>query len=99
MSEEAALIVKPDRTILLDTRYDSDMGHRKRLSAFAELLKNPGELYLYRLTACSLWSAAAAGQTAEAVVAYLDGEARFGVPSPVRSFIEREWAATGSCGW
>jgi len=95
MADEAALIVKADRVILLDTRHEGTMSHRKRVSAFAELVKNPGSLCLYRLTACSLWSAAAEGMTAGVVLDYLEENARFGVPGAVSGFIQKEMDSYG----
>lgn len=68
------LIVQGDRSILLEVDNPSYVPARNLLATFAELEKSPEHIHTYRLTPLSLWNAAAAGMTADAM---LDGLARY----------------------
>ncbi|MAE28556.1 MAG: helicase-associated domain-containing protein [Planctomycetota bacterium] len=66
---------------------------RDALAVFAELEKSPDFLHTYRLTAISVWNAAALGHTAEMIEDVLEEYAAFPVPpnvlDEVRAWIER----------
>ena len=61
------LIVQGDRTILVEVDNPKYAAARDALAPFAELEKSPEHIHTYRLTNLSLWNAAAAGLTAEAM--------------------------------
>ena len=62
------LIVQGDRTVLLEVDNPLYAEARDALAPFAELEKSPEHIHTYRLTPLSLWNAAAAGMSAEAMV-------------------------------
>lgn len=62
------LIVQADRTLLLETHSPRFAEARAAIAPFAELAKSPELLQTYRVTPLSLWSAAAAGLSAGAIV-------------------------------
>ncbi|MEO3947555.1 DNA repair helicase XPB [Gorillibacterium sp. CAU 1737] len=92
---DGPLIIKNDGSILLDTGHPQAGGIRKWLAVIADLVKNPGTVHLYRLTACSLWGAAAQGRTSEEVLDALERHSRTGVPPAVRSLVTREMGRYG----
>jgi len=77
------LIVQGDRTILLEVDNPLHAEARDAIAPFAELEKSPEHIHTYRLTPLSLWNAAAAGMSADAMVAALDKYSKFPVPSNV----------------
>lgn len=83
------LIVLADRTVLLETAQPSADEARGGLAAFAELEKSPQHVQTFRITPLSLWNAAAAGHTPDAVLAHLDKFARYGIPSNVATDIRQ----------
>ena len=62
------LIVQGDRTILLEVDNPLHAEARDAIAPFAELEKSPEHIHTYRLTPLSLWNAAAAGMSAEAMI-------------------------------
>jgi DNA excision repair protein ERCC-3 len=87
------LIVQGDNTILLDV-HDPDADRaRTAIAPFTELEKSPEHFHTYRITPLSVWNAASAGLSADAVVTALSGHSRFPVPRHVedniRSLISR----------
>src|SRR5262249_24973896 len=54
---------------------------RDALAPFAELEKSPEHVHTYRLTPLSLWNAAAAGMTADAMVEVLRTYSKFPLPT------------------
>src|SRR5262249_30447265 len=65
------LIVQADRSVLLEVDNPRYTEARDALAPFAELEKSPEHIHTYRLTPLSLWNAAAAGLTADDMVAAL----------------------------
>ena len=61
------LIAQSDQSLLLDAHDPAFDEARAELSAFATLEKSPEHFHSYRLDALSLWNAASAGLTADAV--------------------------------
>jgi DNA excision repair protein ERCC-3 len=87
------LIVQGDNTILLDV-HDPDADRaRTEIAPFTELEKSPEHFHTYRITPLSVWNAASAGLSADAVVTALSKHSRFPVPAHVednvRSLISR----------
>src|ERR1700694_5700434 len=61
-------IVQGHRTILVEVDNPLYAEARDALAPFAELEKSPEHIHTYRLTALSLWNAAAAGLSADEMV-------------------------------
>ncbi|HMX61968.1 MAG TPA: helicase-associated domain-containing protein, partial [Candidatus Sumerlaeota bacterium] len=57
------MIVQGDMSILLETTGPLYVEARDALARFAELEKSPDYIHTYRITALSLWNAAAAGMS------------------------------------
>ena len=74
------LIVQGDRTVLLEVDNPLYPEARDALAPFAELEKSPEHIHTYRLSSLSLWNAAAAGMTAEAMVEVLAKFGKFPLP-------------------
>lgn len=79
------LIVQGDRTVLVEVDNPKYAEARDALAPFAELEKSPEHIHTYRLTDLSLWNAAAAGLTAEAMLDVLHRYSKFPVPSNLSS--------------
>ncbi|MFN8566632.1 MAG: DNA repair helicase XPB [Kouleothrix sp.] len=77
------LIVQGDRTLLLETQNPRFAEARAALAAFAELEKSPEYIHTYRITPLSLWSAAAAGLPAAAMIDRLAEFAKYPLPQNV----------------
>jgi DNA excision repair protein ERCC-3 len=75
------LIVQGDRSILVEVDNSRYSQARDSLAPFAELEKSPEHVHTYRLTNLSLWNAAAAGMTAEAMIEVLERYSKFPLPS------------------
>ncbi len=74
------LIVQGDRTVLLEVDNPLHAEARDALAPFAELEKSPEHIHTYRLTPLSLWNAAAAGITADAMIDALATFSKFDLP-------------------
>src|SRR6202521_4283591 len=75
------LIVQGDRSVLAEVDNARYTEARDALAPFAELEKSPEHIHTYRLTHLSLWNAAAAGMTADAMIDVLRKYSKFPVPS------------------
>ena len=84
---DGPLIVQNDRTVLLDVHHAQADDVREVLGQFAELLKSPDNLHTYRISPLSLWNAAAAGVSHEAVLDFLDASSMYPVPKALREEI------------
>ncbi len=85
---ENPLIVQGDKTVLLEVDNDRYEAARDALARFAELEKSPEHIHTYRLTPLSLWNAAAAGESAEAIIATLVDYGKYDLPDNVRADIQ-----------
>ena len=87
------LVVQSDRTLLLEVDHPFYAETRDALAQFAELEKSPEHIHTYRLTALSLWNAAAAGLEAAAVIDMLTRYSKYELPpvivSDVRDYMGR----------
>ena len=87
------LIVQGDRTILLEVDNPLHAEARDTIAPFAELEKSPEHIHTYRLTPLSLWNAAAAGMTAEEMIAGLETYSKFplppNLPADLRDLVSR----------
>ena len=85
---EMPLIVQSDHTLLLEVDNPHYAEARDDLLAFAELVRSPEHVHTYRLTALSLWNAAAAGVGPEQVLGAMDRWGKFPTPDNVRTTVE-----------
>jgi DNA excision repair protein ERCC-3 len=87
------LVVQSDRTLLLEVDHPLYAETRDALAQFAELEKSPEHIHTYRLTALSLWNAAAAGLEAGAVISLLTRYSKYELPpviiTDVRDYMGR----------
>src|SRR5437660_5848813 len=74
-------IVQGDRSILVEVDNPRYAEARDALAPFAELEKSPEHIHTYRLSALSLWNAAAAGVSADAMVEVLRRYSKFPLPA------------------
>ena len=74
-------IIQGDRTVLVEVDNAKYAEARDALAPFAELEKSPEHVHTYRLTSLSLWNAAAAGLTADAMVEVLRTYSKFPLPT------------------
>jgi len=82
------VIVQSDRSILLETDGPLFEDARDAIAAFAELLKSPEHIHTYRITALSLWNAAAAGMTAERILESLRAYSKYDIPQNIVTEIQ-----------
>src|ERR1700681_2514635 len=75
------LIVQGDRSVLVEVDNPRYAEARDALAPFAELEKSPEHIHTYRLTPLSLWNAAAAGLSADAMLDVLRKYSKFPVPT------------------
>jgi DNA excision repair protein ERCC-3 len=75
------LIVQGDRSILVEVDNPKYAEARDALAPFAELEKSPEHIHTYRLTPLSLWNAAAAGLSAQAMIDVLRKYSKFPLPA------------------
>jgi DNA excision repair protein ERCC-3 len=87
------LIVQGDHTVLLEVANERHEEARDELARFAELEKSPEHIHTFRITPLSLWNAAAAGATADSIVAALERYSKYDLPqnivTDVHDFISR----------
>ena len=89
------IIVQSDRTVFLEVDCPGFEEARDRLMTFAELEKSPERIHIYRITALSLWNAAAAGIRADAIISFLEEMGRYPVPLNVRKEVQETIARFG----
>lgn len=83
-TDDKPLIIQSDGTVLLETKSAAYEAARDHLVRFAELEKSPEYIHTYRVSALSLWNAAAAGLTADEILTGLERFARYPLPDNVR---------------
>jgi DNA excision repair protein ERCC-3 len=81
---ENPLIVQSDKTVLLEVDNPLYSEARDALARFAELEKSPEYVHTYRVTPLSLWNAAAAGLTAQAILDDLERYSKYPLPDNIR---------------
>ncbi|MEO0602605.1 MAG: DNA repair helicase XPB [Myxococcota bacterium] len=90
------LIVQGDHTLLLETQNPHHDAARDDLLAFAELVKSPEYIHTWRITALSLWNAAAAGHTSEEVLGKLERWAKYPIPENIPVVIDEHMSRYGT---
>jgi DNA excision repair protein ERCC-3 len=81
------IIVQSDSSVLLEVENPLYEAARDGLAQFAELVKSPEHIHTYRITPLSLWNAAAAGVTTEAMLETLARYGKYDLPGNVRTDI------------
>lgn len=87
-SDARPLTVQGDRTILAEVHAPGFTEARDMLPLFAELEKSPEHVHTYRITALSVWNAAASGLTDTAILDFLERFSRYDIPPNVRREIK-----------
>ena len=75
------IIVQSDKSILVEVDNPRYAEARDALAPFAELEKSPEHIHTYRITPLSLWNAAAAGMSADDMLAVLSQFSKFPIPA------------------
>ena len=88
-------IVQADRSVLVEVDNPRYAEARDALAPFAELEKSPEHIHTYRISNLSLWNAAAAGITADQVVAVLHKYTRYPIPQNLPADIAETVARYG----
>ncbi len=82
------LIVQGDMTVLLEVVHPLHDEARDAIAAFTELVKSPEHVHTYGISHLSLWNAASAGHTSDAVLDALRKYSRYALPANVVYEIE-----------
>ncbi len=90
MDPSLPVIVQSDRTVLMEAGSPLHGAARDAISPFAELEKSPEHIHTYRLSALSVWNAAATGLQADDMLDALTRYSKYPVPQSVTREI-REW--------
>ncbi len=93
--EARPLIAQSDQSLLLDAHASGFEEARAELSAFATLEKSPEHFHTYRLDSLSLWNAASAGLSADAIVATMERWTRYDLPPSLGQSIRATMARFG----
>lgn len=93
--EARPLIAQSDQSLLLDAHASGFDEARAELSAFATLEKSPEHFHTYRLDSLSLWNAASAGLSADAIVATMERWTRYELPPSLGQSIRATMARFG----
>lgn len=94
--EQKPLLLQNDFTVWLESDHPSFIKVRQELNQFADLIKSPSHIHTYRISALSLWNAAALGITLEAILAFLARNSKWGIPELVNDQI-RIWMKRYGC--
>ena len=78
------IIVQGDKSVLLEVDNEFYQDARDLLARFAELEKSPEYVHTYRITPLSLWNAASAGLSAEAILRGLERYSKYPIPGNVQ---------------
>jgi DNA excision repair protein ERCC-3 len=81
------LIIESDRAVCVEVDHPRYEEVREQLCRFAELEKSPGKLHTYRISAISIWNAAALGARVEDILKFLEDNSRYPLPAAVRDRI------------
>jgi DNA excision repair protein ERCC-3 len=82
-TNDQALIVQSDKTLLLDVHCETAEAARQAIMPFAELEKSPEHIHTYRITPLSLWNAASAGLSPQDIIKTLKEYSRYEIPSGI----------------
>ncbi len=102
---ERTMLFQSDHSILLMANAPGFAETRDLLRQFAELQQAAGPYHVYRVTAVSLWSAAAAGIGAAEIIAALQSRGQNDLPQSLTALIQQTlgnygvFRLTGDAGW
>ncbi len=88
-------IVQSDNTILVEVNNPDFEEARDSISPFAELEKSPEHIHTYRITALSLWNAAASGLKSNEIMETLLRFSRYEIPDTVRATVAEQMGRYG----
>ncbi|MGM0879452.1 MAG: DNA repair helicase XPB [Bacillota bacterium] len=83
------LIVQSDLTVLLDESRSSAGLAREKLALFTDAVKRAGSIHTYRISALSLWNAAAAGISANDIIEWLTVYGRYELPFQTEAAVRK----------
>lgn len=86
---DGPLIIQSDLTVLLDESSPAARQAREKLALFTDAVKRAGSIHTYRITALSLWNAAAAGINANEIVEWLSRYGRFELPFQAEAMVRK----------
>ncbi len=89
------LIVQRDGKLLVEVEGPAYPEVREALGGFAQLERSPERIHTYRLTALSLWNAAAVGLDYESVARVLTRWSRYPVPDEVLDLVRDQLSRFG----
>jgi len=89
------VIVQSDNTILLEVDSPVYEAARDSISPFSELEKSPEHIHTYRITALSLWNAAASGLRYEKIIDDLGTYSKYEIPESVITSIKTQMERYG----
>ncbi|MGL4524306.1 MAG: DNA repair helicase XPB [Spirochaetia bacterium] len=92
---DSALIMQSDSSILLDTHSPNFEEVRAVLLPFAELIKSPEHFHVYRITALSIWNAAACGITLDSICKNLKTYSRYPIAESIFKQIHQHYTRYG----
>lgn len=95
LSHEPPLLLQRDLTVWLAADHPEADEAKAQLARFAELVKSPGHLHLYKITSLSLWNAASSGVDPERICRFLHSASKLGLPQTVRTQIRSVMAQYG----
>ncbi|MDB5052544.1 MAG: helicase [Bacilli bacterium] len=87
-AEKKPLLLQNDFTIWLEANHPDFEAVRQHLNQFADLVKSPSYIHTYKMSALSLWNAAAMGIRLGEILAFLNECSKWGIPSKIRNQIE-----------
>lgn len=86
---DGPLIVQSDLTVLLDESRSSAGLAREKLALFTDAVKSAGSIHTYRISALSLWNAAAAGISANDIIEWLTVYGRYELPFQTEAAVRK----------
>lgn len=86
---DGPLIVQSDLTVLLDESRSSAGLAREKLALFTDAVKRAGSIHTYRISALSLWNAAAAGISANDIIEWLTVYGRYELPFQTEAAVKK----------
>ncbi len=86
---QRSLIIQSDNTILLQTSDPMFYAVKDELIKFSEVKQSPDTIYIYEITALSIWNAIAIGIDREFIFKILNENSKYPVPSSVAEHINK----------
>ena len=90
-----SLIIQSDNTIMLQTSDPSFNKVKDELIKFSEIKQSPDTLYIYEITALSIWNAIAIGIKKESILKTLNENSIYPIPQSVVDYINTWYKSYG----